>query len=135
MQANIIQPLKAIGSVRLGDPLNKIQSLGFKRNADLSVENECYEADHLGLICYLAEHRVSSVSCRASCTLNGRQLIGIKKIQVLDTLGKPERIESPVWISDDRYQTCFDYDAMGLAIWFEDDLVVKVDLWWDGSDD
>jgi hypothetical protein len=135
MQAHIIEPLKAIGPVRLGDSLNKIRSLGFKRNADLSVKNECYESDHLGLICYLEDHHVCSVNCRADCTINGKQLIGTRKIQILDILGKPERVESPVWVSDERYETCFDYDAMGLAIWLEDDLVVSVGLWWDGSDD
>ncbi len=131
MKTHAINPLKGIGPVELGDSLDKIRALGFVKNLDLSEAGvDCYEFDDLGLLCYLEDHRVTSVKCWTSCTLNGKQILGISEASMIDILGKPERIEGPIWMTEERYEKSANYDQLGISVWLEDGRTMQVDLWW-----
>lgn len=49
---------------------------------------------------------------------------------MIDILGEPESTESPIWVTEERYQKSAEYDQLGIAVWLENGRTVKVDLWW-----
>lgn len=136
MNALKVKPFKGIGPVELGASLEKICSLGFYKNDNLSeAECECYELEHLGLMCYLDEnHLVKSVKCWSQCELDGRNLIGISEAEMRTILGEPESTDGPIWVTDDRVQTTAEYDRLGIIVWIECGCTTKIDLWWNGVD-
>ena len=129
-----IQPLRAIGPIALGDSLDSVKALGLTHDAELSDGMKCFQSEALGLICYLDRDRVESVKCWTGCTYKGVNLIGLGEHDLESLLGKPESTDSPVWVTDDRWQKAANFDSLGLSIWLEHGRTVKVDLWWDGQE-
>ncbi len=130
-----IQPLLAIGPIALGDSLDSVKALGLTHDAKLSEDGKvCFQSEVLGLTCYLDRDRVVSVKCWASCTYKGVHLIGLGEYDLERLLGKPESTDSPIWVTDDRWQKAVEFDRFGLMIWLENGRTVSVDLWWDGEE-
>lgn len=131
----VIQPFRSIGPIALGDGVDSIKSLGLQYDATLSKDGvKCYQSTGFGLICYVKHDRVKSVACWKNCTYKDVNLIGLGELDLETLLGKPESSDSPVWVSDNRWQKAAEYDSLGLIIWLEHGRTVKVDLWWDGRE-
>lgn len=84
----------------------------FKNNEDVEV--------------YVEDDVVVCIACFRRFAVDGEDLIGRSRSDLLSVLGAPDEVGEAIWVSDDTQQTPYRYFSLGLQVWFASDRVVSV---------
>ncbi|WP_298821428.1 hypothetical protein [uncultured Roseibium sp.] len=70
--------------------------------------------------------KVESVECEDYFGFRGKNLIGMSEIELITYMGiDPDEISVGVLYENGSVQTPFEYDALGLIVWFEDEKLIS----------
>ena len=121
-------PLVSIGDVPLNINARGLMALGYFEDIagfDGFLRWHTY-TKRQGLHCYVKDGHLVCVKCFSSCYFGGENLIGKTPEEIMKLLGKPDEIGDPLWVSDQVQQLPYEFDDLGLQVWFESEKVVSV---------
>lgn len=122
-------PRVGVGVLRVGTPVKEYVSNGYlkpERHDPPFDQFETYE-DAAGLLSVDLDEEglIESILCDETLQYDGYELIGRSVDEIRNLLGAPEEVGEVEAMFDDRKQTPWLYDRLGLTISFEDGVSVS----------
>lgn len=123
-----IEATRGIDEVRFGMSVMQLESLGYVENRDRYNEIirwRSFSRDDT-LVCYVKDDVFIAYACFEDCCLHGRNLIGLSEFELMALLGQSTETGESIWVGDEEQQVPFEYESVGLQIWFERGRVISV---------
>lgn len=128
-------PNVGVGPILFGASIQEYVDAGLlfpeKMHAELGGDIDYFDADGQMMVSpdYDNEHAVGVIGCDETLLYNGEELIGISLEQAVTILGRePDGEPEAEEMYDDTVQTIAYFDALGLDLWFLNDLSVYAGL-------
>ena len=128
MDFHEIKPRKSVDDIHFGLSLQTLVAEGYAEDVDCFDESTKWKTFKKDGDCefYVKDGSVVCIACFKNCLINGVPIIGESVGRIVATLGQPDEIGDPIWVSDDEQQIPYEFFSLGLQFWVESGRVVSV---------